>query len=78
MNEMNIGKFYDKHSSTEYFYYRCAICGDEIPYSEAHTDHDHATGKVRGLLCSRCDLCLVLLRKDTDILQAALAYLGGK
>jgi hypothetical protein len=37
---------------------RCAICGIEINYdtkNEAQVDHDHATGKIRGILCFRCN-----------------------
>jgi hypothetical protein len=35
---------------------RCAICGSNKPGSrEWHTDHDHATKQVRGILCQHCN-----------------------
>lgn len=54
----------------------CKICKKAMPYSEIVTDHDHKTGKVRGLLCSYCNIRLRSL-DDSDFLQAAVIYLGG-
>jgi hypothetical protein len=35
---------------------RCKICLTDRPSrNRFHVDHDHATGKIRGLLCSRCN-----------------------
>lgn len=50
----------------------CAIC--ETPMSKPKVDHDHITGKVRGLLCHRCNLLLSGLEDET-FRQRAMAYL---
>ena len=54
---------------------RCAICR-EVPDSSLCIDHDHATGKVRGLLCTGCNLALGLMRDDPATLRRAVAYLA--
>jgi hypothetical protein len=36
----------------------CAICGNPPKTRRLHVDHDHKTGKVRGLLCHRCNRAL--------------------
>jgi len=37
---------------------KCGMCKQLVPYSEIYTDHDHKTGKVRALLCCRCNALL--------------------
>jgi len=40
-------------------------------------DHDHATGKFRGLLCHSCNVALGLLKDSRVILQTLINYLGA-
>ena len=58
--------------------WKCAICEDPLPAlltTNVALDHDHATGKVRGLLCHLCNKGLGHFRDDTDLLLSAVAYL---
>lgn len=55
---------------------KCAICGkEELHPSALAIDHDHKTGRVRGLLCRDCNVALGLLRDDVDLLAKATLYL---
>ena len=55
---------------------RCVLCSSTLgPGRETHIDHDHSTGKVRGLLCKHCNVALGQARESITILQAALSYL---
>lgn len=54
---------------------RCAICNG-CP-QRLHIDHNHKTGKVRGLLCGNCNMGLGQFEDDTDRLLDALTYLQG-
>lgn len=57
---------------------KCIICEkiiDGINTKGAFIDHDHKTGKVRGLLCRECNLLLGLAFDNTDILSNAIDYL---
>lgn len=51
---------------------KCAICKE--PMNRPCVDHDHATGKVRGLLCHRCNIRLSAV-EDSAFRRRALAYL---
>jgi hypothetical protein len=52
----------------------CAICKGDIP-KLPQIDHDHDTGKVRGVLCITCNTGLGAFRDDPDLLLAAREYL---
>ncbi len=58
---------------------RCAICqGKEVGrngHSSWIIDHDHKTGRVRGLLCHYCNLALGLVKDNPKVLLAMAAYL---
>jgi hypothetical protein len=51
----------------------CAIC--EGPLERPHVDHDHETGKVRGVLCFNCNGGLGKFADSADLLQRAAEYL---
>lgn len=53
----------------------CAICGSENDGKTLAVDHDHATGKVRGLLCKRCNLMIGFASDDPNIMRQAIEYL---
>ena len=52
----------------------CAICKRAFD-REPCVDHCHATGKVRGLLCRKCNMGLGLYDENPDVIRAALAYI---
>lgn len=59
----------------------CWICGTTEPGRKGSlamcVDHDHATGRVRGLLCQSCNVGIARFRDDPDLLARAIRYLGG-
>jgi len=56
----------------------CKICAVQFS-SEASPciDHCHDTGKVRGLLCSRCNVGLGYFGDSPDILRRSITYIEG-
>jgi hypothetical protein len=72
-----IQKLVDKQNNS------CAICGisaEDIPhksfeYNPLVIDHDHTTGKIRGLLCPYCNTMLGMAKDSVDTLRKAINYL---
>ena len=55
----------------------CAICHSDTPGGRGqwHMDHCHESGRVRDILCSRCNLMLGRVGDDPDLLRAMADYL---
>lgn len=54
---------------------QCAICHEPVNYSDICMDHDHETGRVRGLLCKHCNAGLGMYQDQPERLIAASEYL---
>lgn len=52
----------------------CGICGSYLG-DKLHIDHDAISGLIRGLLCSRCNTAIGLLKHDRASCLAAAYYL---
>lgn len=53
----------------------CGICCEPMkPGRDTNVDHDHATGRVRGLLCRVCNTRLGRIEADPLLTQASLSY----
>lgn len=53
----------------------CAICRTESSPRGLFVDHDHRSGRVRGLLCSTCNTGLGMFSDDAGLLEDAMYYL---
>ena len=57
----------------------CAIC--QVNFTKRgtkrkpHIDHDHVTGRIRGVLCGPCNMGIGQLKDSIDIIESALKYL---
>jgi len=57
----------------------CAICGT-TPWENKQrlgVDHDHETGRIRGLLCKSCNRAIGFLQDSPELCRLAMLYLRG-
>lgn len=53
----------------------CAICHRPPGTRALHVDHDHRTGRIRGMLCYGCNRLLLIRGTTPEKLRAAADYL---
>jgi hypothetical protein len=60
---------------------KCLCCSEDLKFKGAgqknttHVDHCHSTGKVRGLLCGRCNQMIGHVNEDVKILEGMIRYI---
>lgn len=60
--------------------YCCIICNEHErmqPHKRLHVDHDHVTGKYRGLLCNKCNTGLGMFKDNQTLLTKAIEYIDA-
>ena len=57
----------------------CAICGKPEPsHKTLDVDHDHETGKIRGILCTNCNRMIGYAHDSEERLGCAADYLSSR
>lgn len=55
----------------------CAICkGKDWTKHGPAVDHDHRSGKIRGILCYRCNLAVGLMKDNPETIMSAFLYVS--
>lgn len=55
--------------------HKCLICDKSLIETRRCIDHDHKTGKIRGILCIECNSMIGFSHDNIDILKQAIGYL---
>lgn len=54
----------------------CDICGNKcLTGKRLAVDHDHATNRVRGVLCMNCNTAIGMLRDNPELIRKVASYL---
>ena len=59
----------------EHQHNKCAICNKEAKRFDI--DHDHKSGKVRGLLCRNCNTAIGMFHENTEFMKKSIDYLNN-
>lgn len=54
----------------------CSICGKSAENTLLCIDHDHNSGKIRGIICHNCNKALGYVQDDLEILFKMIDYLS--
>ena len=68
---MTLDQYHAKLESQDFC---CAICAKEV--DPLVIDHDHTTGKNRGLLCGNCNTGIGLFKESIPVMTAAQQYIA--
>lgn len=70
LSRAEFDNLYDKQKG------KCKLCRKKIKVSKSvHIDHNHKNGKIRGLLCSKCNLGLGHFQDNAEVLLRASKYI---
>lgn len=53
----------------------CKICKTNTKQRQLAVDHCHKTGKIRGLLCAKCNVAIGMFEDNIEFLTEAISYL---
>jgi hypothetical protein len=56
----------------------CLGCGKSPKSIRLNVDHDHETGKVRGLLCTNCNSALGAISDNIEVLENLIRYIKSR
>ena len=54
----------------------CYLCGNTHDRRHLNVDHCHTTGKIRKLLCDKCNMALGLVNDSKELLTKMIGYLS--
>lgn len=57
---------------------KCLTCSRDLikpPDRCTHIDHDHSTGRVRGVLCRECNIALGILSENKETMKNLIKYI---
>lgn len=70
--DISIDEFFELNKSQSGL---CKICSRDNGNKRLSVDHCHSTGKVRGLLCGKCNTAIGFFKDDASLIKNAIEYI---